>query len=261
MNTENILFAFALTISVGLATGIGSVIAFTGKTDNKKYLPISLGFGSGVMLFAAFAELFPESKETLVNIFGEEKGFLISIIAFFIGMVFMVFTEKFCFHEHNDKKCNHCQNEKHALYQVGIMTAIAISIHNFPEGIAIFTSAMTNKTLGFSIAAAIAIHNIAVGIAISAPVYYGTEDKKKAFLISIITGLTEPFGALVGFILFKNYMNEAFLGILLGIVAGIMVYISLDELLPSAQKGSNHHMATYSMILGMIVMGICFVFI
>ena len=265
METGNILTAFALTLAAGLAMGIGSIFSFAGKKSNNKFLSASLGFACGVMIYVAFIEIFPEARESLAEGFGETKGLWFAIISFFAGMIFMIFTEKFCLKEHEEKEeehedCCHCCNNK-SLYRMGVMTALAIAIHNFPEGIAIFTSVLKDTALGFSVAAAIGIHNIAVGIAVSAPIYYATGNRKKAFAFALFSGLSEPLGAVFGYILLRNYMDEIFFGILLAAVSGIMVYISLDELLPSAQKNGNHHTATYSMIFGMAVMAVSLILI
>ncbi|WP_300359337.1 zinc transporter ZupT [Fusobacterium sp.] len=262
METGNILTAFTLTLFAGLAMGIGSIFSFMGKKTNHKFLASSLGFACGVMIYVAFIEIFPEARESLVESFGEEKGLWITVLSFFSGMIFMIFTEKFCLGNHGkeEKDCCHCCNNN-SLYRMGVMTAIAIAIHNFPEGIAIFTSVLKDTTLGFSVALAIAIHNIAVGIAISAPIYYATGSRLRAFSFAILSGLLEPIGAIFGYILLRNYMSETFFGVLLSIVSGIMIYIALDELLPSAQKDGEHHIATYSMILGMGVMAISLIII
>ena len=143
---------------------------------------------------------------------------------------------------------------------MGIMTAIAIAIHNFPEGFAIFTSALKDSKLGISVAIAIAIHNVAVGIAVSAPIYYGTGNKKKAFGAALLSGLSEPAGALLGYWVLYKYLDDGVFGFVLAIVAGIMVYISLDELIPSAQDSDNH-IGTYSLVAGMFVMAMTLIFI
>ena len=260
MEIQNAFTAFVLTLMAGLAMGIGSIISFAGKKSNSKFLSVSLGFASGVMIFASFVEIFPEAKEGLSEIFGETTGFLITMISFLSGMIFMIFTEKFCLKE-SEKTEDDEEFDNESLYRMGIFTALAIAIHNFPEGMAVFTSVLKNTALGVSVATAIGIHNIAVGIAVSAPIFYATGNRKKAFLFAILSGLSEPMGALFGYVVLRNYMNEIFFGVLLAVVSGIMVYIALDELLPSAQKEGNHHIATYSMILGMGVMAVSLILI
>ena len=143
-----------------------------------------------------------------------------------------------------------------ALLRMGLFSALAIAIHNFPEGLATFTGALQDPTLGVSIAVAIAIHNIPEGIAVSVPIYYATGDKRKAFRLSFLSGLSEPVGALLGFFLLKTIFTEAMFGLIFASVAGIMVYISLDELLPTAEKYGEHHIAIYGLIGGMVVMAL-----
>ena len=251
---ETVIMPFIFTLVAGLAMGIGGLLGFVGEGRNKNFFYSSVGFAAGVMLYAAFVEVLPESFETLSDIFGEKNGVLYTTIGFFIGIIFMLGTEKFCLtHQHHDE--NHIEKEDKAMYRMGIMTAIAIAIHNFPEGLAIFTSALKDTKLGLSVTLAIIIHNIAVGIAISAPIYYGTGNKKKALGAALLSGLSEPLGAILGYWILKDYLNDVIFGILLSIVAGVMVYISLDELIPSAQKGDSHT-GTYSLVFGMFVMAL-----
>ena len=142
---------------------------------------------------------------------------------------------------------------------MGLFSALAIGIHNFPEGLATFMGALQDPTLGISIAAAIAIHNIPEGIAVSVPVYYATKSKKKAFVLSFTSGLAEPVGAIIGYFILMNIFSEAVFGVVFASVAGIMVYISLDELLPTAEKYGEHHIAIYGLIAGMMVMAVSLV--
>lgn len=142
------------------------------------------------------------------------------------------------------------------LMRTGIVTALAIAIHNFPEGLATFVSALDNASLAIPITIAIAIHNIPEGISVSVPIYYATGDKKKAFIYSFLSGMTEPVGALIGYLLLRNIFNDMTLGILLSAVAGIMVFISLDELLPTARKYGEHNLSIYGMVAGMMVMAV-----
>ncbi|HMB00087.1 MAG TPA: zinc transporter ZupT, partial [Spirochaetota bacterium] len=140
------------------------------------------------------------------------------------------------------------------LYRIGIFTALAIAIHNFPEGLATFLSALQDPHLGIAIAVAIAIHNIPEGVAVSVPIYYATGSRKKAFVYSFLSGLAEPLGAIIGYVILYNYLNKFVFGFVFASVAGIMVYISLDELLPAAREYGEHHFSIYGMIIGMLVM-------
>ena len=139
---------------------------------------------------------------------------------------------------------------------MGLLTALAIGIHNFPEGLATFTAALDDATLGVAIAVAIAIHNIPEGIAVSVPIYQATGNRKKAFYLSFLSGLAEPVGALIGYLILMPFISPGVLGAVFAIVAGIMVFISLDELLPAAREWGEHHISIYGVISGMAIMAL-----
>lgn len=264
MNADmnQLLLAFGLTLFAGLATGIGSLLAFYTKQTNEKFLSGALGFSAGVMIYVSMIEIFVEARKSLEAYYSGTKGYWITTIAFFLGMALIALIDKFVPstenpHEMRDvKEMNKSEEKESDLLRLGLFSALAIGIHNFPEGLASFTSALHDPTLGYSIAIAIAIHNIPEGIAVSVPVFFATGDKKKAFMYSFLSGLSEPAGAIVGYLLFMRFFNEAMYGIVFAAVAGIMVYISLDELLPTAEKYGEHHIAIYGLILGMIVMAV-----
>ncbi len=255
--SSHVLFAFMLTVFAGLATGIGSALAFYMKRTNKSFLSAALGFSAGVMIYVSFIEIFPKALEALTASYGEEKGYLYTTLAFFVGMLFIGIIDRFIpesKNPHELKDVSEMEKENNSLLRMGVFSAVAIAIHNFPEGIATFTAALTDVKLGIGIAIAIAIHNIPEGIAVSVPVYYATGDKKKAFKLSFLSGMSEPIGALVGFLLLRPFLNDALFGFIFAAVAGIMVFISLDELLPTAEKYGRHHLSIYGLIAGMIVM-------
>lgn len=279
----NVLFAFGLTVFAGLCTGIGSALAFFAKKTNTKFLSLALGFSAGVMLYVSFVEIFVKAKDSLVGELGVRNGYWITTIAFFGGMLLIAIIDKMVpsfenphevvgvedmvqieemenrleemEHEHASEHPGHT-HKKGSLYRMGIFSALAIAIHNFPEGLATFASALKDPALGISIAIAIAIHNIPEGIAVSVPIYYATGDKKKAFFYSFLSGLSEPIGALVGYVLLYRYFNDIVFGILFAGVAGIMVFISIDELLPAAQRYGEHHLSIYGLVCGMAVMAL-----
>lgn len=267
LSTGNILLAFGLTLLAGLSTGIGSTIAFFAKHTNTRFLSFTLGFSAGVMIYVSFVEIFFKAKESLVLVMGQKNGTILTVCAFFGGILLIALIDKLVPSFENPHEMHGVEELKKIpskenietnskLLRTGIFTAIAIAIHNFPEGLATFTAALSNPALGISISLAIAIHNIPEGIAVSIPVYYATGDRKKAFLYSFISGLAEPLGALLGFAIFFSFFNEMMFGVIFAIVAGIMVFISLDELLPSAQKYGEHHLSIYGLIMGMAVMAI-----
>lgn len=263
----NILFAFSLTLFAGLATGVGSAIAFFAKKTNTKFLSLALGFSAGVMIYVSMVEIFIKAKDSLEAEFSGSIGYWITTIAFFGGIALIALIDKFVPSFENPHELpstgdldnlqhDHMDAHKHELMRMGMFSALAIAIHNFPEGLATFTSALQDPALGISIAVAIAIHNIPEGIAVSVPLYYATGSKKEAFKWSFLSGLAEPVGATIGFLILMPFMNNTVYGILFASVAGIMVFISLDELLPTAEKYGEHHLAIYGVIAGMAVMAV-----
>lgn len=259
MNYNNIFLAFGLTLFAGLSTGIGSALAFFTKKTNTKFLSIALGFSAGVMIFVSLVEIFIEAKGSLIVFFGSPLGYWITVLSFFAGILLIALIDKLIpsfENPHEVRKVEEMKGEKpdHKLLRMGIFSAVAIAIHNFPEGLATFTAALQDPKLGVSIAIAIAIHNIPEGIAVSIPLFYAMGSRKKAFFYSFLSGLSEPLGALIGFLIFFSFMNDAIFGVLFAMVAGIMVFISLDELLPTAREYGEHHLSIYGLVAGMAVM-------
>jgi ZIP family zinc transporter len=261
LSWQNIVLAFGLTLFAGLSTGIGSALAFFTKQTNTRFLSISLGFSAGVMIYVSFVEIFMKAKTELVSEFGNREGYWLTALAFFLGIAVIGIIDKLIPSVENpheirkvEEMSQSVRNDK--LKRMGLFTALAIGIHNFPEGLATFTAALTEPGLGIAIAVAIAIHNIPEGIAVSVPIYYATGNKKKAFWYSFTSGLAEPVGALVGYLILMPFMSPLVFGFLFASVAGIMVFISLDELLPSAQEFGEHHLSIYGLIAGMAVMAV-----
>jgi len=249
----------------GLSTGIGSIMAFLSKEFNPKFLAASLGFSAGVMIYVSLIEIFVKAKHSLIFVYGERPGYCATVFAFFIGIGFIALIDRLVPsfenpHEFkNIKRSEYEKEKKNKLMRMGIFSALAIGIHNFPEGLATFMAAMQDTALGISIAVAIAIHNIPEGIAVSVPVYYATESRKKAFYYSLLSGIAEPVGALTGFIILRTFISHAAFGWVFAGVAGIMIYISLDELLPTAEEYGEHHIAILGLIAGMFVMALSLV--
>ncbi|MGL5354372.1 MAG: zinc transporter ZupT [Clostridium sp.] len=260
---NNIFFALLITLLAGLSTGIGGLIAVFSRKDNKKFLSISLGFSAGVMIYVSFVEIFQKAKDSLVLALGETKGNWLTVVAFFGGMLLIALIDKLIPSQDNPHEIcalddPECQKnlENKTLKRTGILTALAIGIHNFPEGLATFISAMQDTSVAIPIAIAIALHNIPEGIAVAVPMYHSTGSKKKAFLYSLASGISEPIGAIVGFLLLRSFFNDLTFGLIFASVAGIMVFISLDELLPAAREYGEHHLSIYGLISGMMVMAL-----
>ena len=250
---NSVITAFLLTTLAGLSTGIGSCIAFVAKHTNKKFLSVSLGFSAGVMIYVSLVEILAKAKTSLAAELGERGGNWSTILAFFGGMLVIAVIDKLIPSEENPQKE---KKKSGKLMRMGVFTALAIGIHNFPEGLATFVSALQEPSVALPIVVAIAIHNIPEGIAVSVPIYQAPGSKSKAFNYSFLSGLAEPLGALIGWLILLPIMNDIVYGVIFAGVAGIMVFISFDELLPAAQEYGEHHLSLYGLISGMGVMAV-----
>ncbi len=264
--------AFMLTVLAGLATGVGSLIALLSKKTTPRFLSVSLGFSAGVMIFVSLVELFGEARAQLSQLWGPLGGWYGAMGGFFGGMGLIALIDRLvppavnphearareaAAYEASDARA--CADEASAkrgakLLRTGLLTAFVVALHNLPEGVATLFASLQDSRLGLTIALAIAIHNIPEGIAISVPVYYSTGSRKKAFWYSLASGFSEPVGALFGYLLLKPLLNGPAFGLILGAVSGIMIYISLDELLPSAHEFGESHLAMAGLAAGMAVM-------
>jgi ZIP family zinc transporter len=293
----NVWYALGLTLFAGLATGIGSTIAFTAKRTNYRFLSVITGFSAGVMLYVSFVEIFFKGLASLTARYGDALGSWINAASFFGGMLLIGLIDNLIPSAENPH-ATHSEAETmplhnpdaplpefnaapaadaeapaegthdhgphhHKLMRMGLFTALAIGIHNFPEGMATFLAALHDPHLGVAIAIAIALHNIPEGISVSVPIFYATGDRNKAFLYSLLSGLAEPVGALAGYLAIRLFLgggNEGVptqvMGILFGGVAGIMVYISLDELLPTSRAYGKGHDSILGLVAGMLVMAL-----
>lgn len=258
MNLQNnFALAFSLTMLAGLTTAVGGVIAFVTKKDNLKALSLGLGFSAGVMIFISLVDIIPNSEGLLKANFphmyqwlvfgGFVAGILISVIIDYF-LPDHVDTEELL-NPDDPKAYSHSH---YKLQRAGFMTAIAICIHNFPEGMATFLTTTQNITLGVSVAFAIAIHNIPEGIAVALPIYHATGKKRYAMLYAALSGITEPIGALVGMLIFGFFMPNVLVGVLMAAVAGIMTYISFDTLLPLAKEYGNWHLSIVGIMSGLL---------
>jgi ZIP family zinc transporter len=262
---DNVLFAFGLTVIAGLSTGIGSAIAFFSKKANTRFLSVSLGFSAGVMIYVSMIEIFFKARDSLVAEMGLKAGSWATVAAFFGGIVLIGLIDRLIPDErnpHHISKLKMPRNmqagdiEHSKLLRMGLFTALAVAIHNFPEGLATFISGLQAPSIAIPIVVAIAIHNIPEGIAVSVPIYYATGSRKKAFWYSFLSGLAEPVGALIGYLILMPFMSDIMFGVVFALVAGIMVYISLDELLPAAREYGKGHLAIYGLVAGMALMAV-----
>ncbi len=265
--------ALALTTFAGLSTGIGSTIAFFSKTSNYRFLSWATGFSAGVMLYVSFVEIMPKALEVTAGVYTGNGPAWLTTVAFFGGILLIFGIDQLVPHADNPHEARTKQDlaevtihthgpgaqtlpDRKSLERTGIFTALAVGIHNFPEGLVTFLAALQDPTLGVAIAVAIALHNIPEGISVSVPIYYATENRRRAFWWSLLSGLAEPAGALVGYLLLRPFLTPGLMGVLFSGVAGIMVYISLDELLPTSRAYGKGHDSLYGLLGGMVIMAI-----
>ncbi len=260
---ENYGIALLLTLFAGLATAIGGCIAFMVKKNNLKALSVGLGFSAGVMIFLSFNEIIPEAAEMLKFNFPNEYNWIV-YTGFIVGIVSAVLIDYFLPDHidteellHPDAPCTH----HHRLKRAGLFTAIAICVHNFPEGMATFLTTTQNITLGLSVALAIAIHNIPEGIAVALPIYHVTGKKRYAMLYASLSGITEPIGALAGMFVLGIFLPQALIGALMAAVAGIMTYISFDTLLPLAKEYGSWHLSMIGIVSGILFIWVSLILI
>jgi ZIP family zinc transporter len=293
---SNVWIALGLTVFAGMATGIGSAIAFAAKRTNYRFLSVSTGFSAGVMLYVSFVEIFTKGVDALVEAYGDPTGHWINAASFFGGMLLIGLIDNLIPSAENPHETHaeaetaplhdadaplpdfaalggvgrpaapglhdhHVRDRK--LLRMGLFTALAIAIHNFPEGLATFLAALQDPGLGLAIAVAIALHNIPEGISVSVPIFYATGNRRKAFVYSLLSGLAEPVGAGIAYLALRFFLADAsgvippqVMGVLFGGVAGIMVYISLDELLPTSRAYGKGHDSLLGLLAGMAVMAL-----
>jgi len=234
-----------LTFIAGLSTGLGSLISFFVKDFKRSYLHFSMGLSAGVMVYVSFMELLPRSVEGL--------GFFHANMFFFGGVLFIMLIDFLIPHEYIEERLDGDDAES-GLMSVGLFTALGIAIHNFPEGLAVFMSSLSDVSLGVPLAFAIALHNIPEGIAVAMPIYYATKSRSKAFWYSFFSGVVEPLGAVFGALLLLPYLTEEVLYYSLAFVAGVMVFISFDELLPLSLREDKGHITVLGVYAGMVLM-------
>ena len=286
---SNVIFAFGLTLLAGLSTGIGSVVAFFSKNQSPRFLSALLGFSAGVMIYVSMIEIFPQALVAISAGMGQVGGQWVTTLSFFGGIGIIALIDQLVPDEVNPHEApkfrlpslpwlgkSHQQKqqdqvaelqdqgsqearqdpEQQRLMRMGVVTALAIAIHNFPEGFATFLSGLQDIKVAIPIAVAIALHNIPEGIAVSAPIYYATGSRRKALWWSFASGLAEPLGAIIGYLILRPFLSDTLFGVALASIAGIMVFISLDELLPTAEEYGEHHLAIGGLVAGMAVMAL-----
>ena len=254
MIDKNSIFPLILSSIAGLSTVIGSVLVFFTKTKNNRFLTFSLGFSAGVMITVSFTDLFPAAQQAITKYHGKINGILWSILFMLLGAIIAFLIDSFI---PTEEKSQVPKDDKNfGLFRVGLVSTIALMIHNFPEGIATFVSGDQDVALGISVTLAIALHNIPEGISIAMPIYFATNSRAKALKYSFLSGMAEPLGAFIAFLFLKPFINELVLGIVFAVVSGIMMYISFSELIPSSRQYGHIKLSLASIFLGISIMPI-----
>ena len=273
---DRVLLAFGLTLFAGLSTGIGSAIGFFAHKTNTRFLSVALGFSAGVMIYVSFTEILTKAIDSIATVRDPTTAAWLGTAGFFAGILLIATIDRLIPSYENPHEARPVEqlrefsaegaaaagmprpvvNGDKRLLRMGMFSALAIAIHNFPEGLATFAAVLSDPAIGISIAVAIAIHNIPEGIAVSVPIYYATGSRKKAFWLSFLSGLSEPLGALIGFLVLRTFFTPLVFGLLFAGVGGIMVFISLDELFPTAREYGQGHLAIYGLVAGMAVMAV-----
>ncbi len=262
ITASNFLIALAVTTGAGLATGFGSLLVFASKKPNARVLAFGLAFAGGAMVYVSLSEILNKSIFAFTEGYGERLGYTFGTIAFLGGVALIVLIDHLVPNPHQRLEVDDPFFREHNVQyikRVGLMTAVAITAHNFPEGLATFFATLENPGVGLPLALAIAIHNVPEGIAIAVPVYFATNNRMYAFVACLLSGLAEPVGALIGYAVLRPYLSDAVFGTVFGIIAGVMVFLALDELLPAAKRYAQGHETVYGLISGMGVLAISLV--
>lgn len=255
---ENAINALLLTIIAGGATSLGALLTFFVKQNNFRILALGMSFSAGVMIYLSFMDILPMAIENMSIANNTSKlGHIGAIVMFFIG-VFLAGIIDYFVPEHlqsddtpqKDKK-NYASKRAH---RAAILTALALAIHNFPEGFSVFVTSLENVAVGIGVAVAITLHNIPEGVSVALPIYSATGNKAKAFWVATASGIAEPLGAIFAYLIFAPILTPTISGMALALTAGLMVYIALDELLPMAREYGEEHYGIFGVFAGMALM-------
>lgn len=250
---HNVIVAFGACTLAALATILGAGVLFNVKAPSPRLLAFGLAFAGGAMVYVSLVEIFVKAQHAFGSMLPDKIAYGYATVSFFCGVLMVMMLDRLLPNPHeglSDHDHDHDHDHKHVA-RVGLMASLAITAHNFPEGMATFFATLDDPVVGAPLAAAIAIHNIPEGVSIAIPVYHATGSKKKALLACTVSALAEPVGAALGYGILRPFLSPFVYGWVFGIIAGIMVYLALDELLPAAKRYAKGHETVYGMVLGM----------
>jgi len=247
---DNVLIAFAICAAAGAATLLGCITVIRDDSANPRVLAFGLAFAGGAMVYVSLVEIFGKSLLSFAEVYPDKTAYTYATASLFIGVGLLVLIDRLVPNPHARVELG-TETDRKVVSRVALLAALAITAHNLPEGLATFFATLDNPIVGTSLAAAIAVHNIPEGVSVAVPVYYATGSKQKAFLATLVAGLAEPVGALIGYLLLAPYLSPVTFGIVFGVIAGAMVFLALDELLPAAKRYAQGHETVYGMVTGM----------
>lgn len=262
ISSSDLITAFGITLAAGLFTVLGSGLVMFSKTPNPRLLSFGLAFAGGAMVYVSLTEILGKSTQAFIQSYGPSHGFAAATIAFLAGMAAIVLIDRLVPNPHetlDPQDPGFDAHQRNQVARVGMMAALAITAHNFPEGMATFFATLESPSLGMPLALAIAVHNIPEGISIAAPVYFATRSRKLTVLACLISGLAEPLGAVLGYTFLKPFLSSTVFGGVFGMIAGVMVFLALDELLPAAKRYSDGHETVYGLTSGMAIIALSLV--
>jgi zinc transporter, ZIP family len=260
-------FWLALFVCIGAAaaTILGGLSVFGSKKPDPRILAFGLAFAGGAMVYVSLVEIFAKSQTAFIEVFGTHNGYAFATLSFFIGVALIVFIDRLIPNPHASldsvatSSSIASEHDKKYIANVGLLAALAITAHNFPEGMATFFATLDNPSIGAPLAIAIAVHNIPEGVSIAIPVYFATGSRKKALLACTISALAEPVGALLGYAVLAPFLSQTVYGVIFGVIAGVMVFLAIDELLPAARRYSKGHETVYGIVTGMALLALSLV--
>ncbi|MCD7097234.1 zinc transporter ZupT [Stenotrophomonas sp. MMGLT7] len=259
---HGVLIALGVSLAAGLATALGSLMVLFSKRPDPRLLAFGLAFAGGAMVYVSLSEILNKAIASFALDYGDRLGFTFGTLAFLGGVLLIVAIDHFIPNPHESLDPGDPLFHKGSqgyLRRVGLLTAVAVTAHNFPEGLATFFATLESPSVGMPLAFAIAIHNIPEGIAIAVPVYFATHNKLYAFGASLLSGLAEPIGAVIGYVALAGVLSNAVFGLVFGLIAGVMVFLALDELLPAAKRYARGHETVYGLVTGMATLALSLV--
>ena len=246
------MYALLLSVGAGLSTLIGWLVVLVAKRKDTALLSAALGFAAGVMMSVSFMDLMPEAVQGLGHTLSSGAATALSVAFLLLGVCISALMDRLVPHDSYDAEAGEAPHQD--LFRVGLVSTAAIALHNFPEGIATFMAGLENTALGISVALAIAFHNIPEGIVVAMPVYYASGSRKRALLYTLLSGLAEPMGAILAFLILRPFISQFLLGAIFAAVSGIMLYIALEELIPSSRQYGHDRLALWCTLAGICLM-------